>query len=53
MHHCVDPSTPLIFVKEMCIPLYLLQSIVRTGVLWYIPAGHRCSYHLTDVDHII
>jgi hypothetical protein len=27
--------------------LYLLQSTIRTGVLWYISIGHRCPYHLS------
>ncbi|MCI88306.1 hypothetical protein A2U01_0109592, partial [Trifolium medium] len=35
----------------MCIPLDLLQSTVRTEVLWYIPAGHRRPYELPDVEH--
>ncbi|MCI85882.1 hypothetical protein A2U01_0107161, partial [Trifolium medium] len=35
----------------MCIPLDLLQSTVRTGVQWYIPAGHQRPYKLPDVEH--
>ncbi|MCI32331.1 hypothetical protein A2U01_0053544, partial [Trifolium medium] len=36
----------------MCIPLDLLQSTVRAGVLWYIPAGHQRPYELPDVEHV-
>ncbi|MCI15910.1 hypothetical protein A2U01_0037050 [Trifolium medium] len=37
----------------MCISLDLLQSTVRTGVLWYIPAGHQRPYELPDFEHAV
>jgi hypothetical protein len=43
-------SSPIL-VKEMCVPLDLLQSTVRAGVLLYILIGHQCPYHLQDVEH--
>jgi hypothetical protein len=43
---------PVVLVKEMRVPLDLLQSTVWTGVRWYIVASHQCHYHLQDVEHL-